>query len=55
MTSEDYAGIAQVIKANRFFLKSEGIRALAEHFESRDPTFNRKDWFALIEPWRKKP
>lgn len=57
MTSKEIDAIGDVIRAKRFYIKSEGIRALAAHFEAAEiPGFDRSRWFARIEgrAWQPK-
>ena len=49
MTISEINKIGLVIRANRFHIKSDGVKALADHFTAAVPEFNRAHWFNLID------
>lgn len=49
MTAQDYLAIADVIRAQHFYIRSEAIRALADLFVSTNPDFDRKAWYSYID------
>lgn len=49
MTTEDTRQLAAVIRANRFYIRSEAIQAMATHFEETVPGFERELFYHQID------
>lgn len=49
MDTHEVDEIGKVISANRFYIKSEAIRKLADHFEKVVPGFRRTNWYTVID------
>ena len=49
MNNQDLKDLADVIRENRFYLKPNGIRAIADLFEKKNKSFKRIAWYHYID------